>query len=397
MKAVEYSGTLEVTDKIRQMSYDGYEIINFAGGTLDNTPLIVKEATKRAIDEGFGSTLTDSAGSFELREAIAEKLASKEGIQVDPRSQVIVTVGAKNAILEAIQATVEPGEEVIIIDPFWPSYRPLVSLTGAKSKLVAMRRDGCFKLDANKIRHEISYKTRMIMINTPHNPTGRVLTKKEIEAVCEIAKEYNLIVLSDECYKELVYDGNIHYSIASFPNMDERTITVYSFGKAYTMFGWRIGYAVANEEIINKMLMIQSNSVSCPTSFAQKGAVAALVECETHVNQIVKMYQKLRDITVKQLNEIQGISCAIPEGGFWVFPDVSEITQYSDPLVNYLLEEGKIATVPGSAFGNAALGHLRMSYRHKETYLRNGLKKLETTIKSFSLGGRSKALSYSRA
>jgi aspartate/methionine/tyrosine aminotransferase len=383
MRELEYSGTLKVADNIRQMSRRGFEIINFAGGTLDDTPLVVKEATKAAIDEGLGSGLTDSAGLYELRQAIANKLAIEYDIHVDPRSQIIVTVGAKNAILEALQATVEPGEEVLIIEPFWPSYKSLVNLAGGIPKLVPMRKDRYFELDKNNIRREIGPKSKMIILNTPHNPTGRVFTKNEIEAICDIAKEFDLIVLSDECYREIVYEGNKHCSPASFPGMDMRTITVYSFAKAYTMYGWRVGFAAANEEIVSKMVMIQSNSVSCPTSFAQKGAVAALREGEKHIHRVIKTYQKLRDITVNKLNEIESVSCETPEGGFWVFPDVSKITGSSERLVEYLLEKGRIATTAGFAFGDCASRHLRISYRHEEPYLRKGLEHLMAALKTY--------------
>lgn len=378
----EYSGTLKVVDKIRKMSQGGVEIINFAGGTLDDTPLVVKEATKGAIDKGFGSELTDSAGLLELREVIAERLESEEGIHVDPKSQIIVTVGAKNAILEAIQATIKPGEEVLILDPFWPSYKPLVTLAGAVPKIVPLRKGRNFELDGDNILRGISSKSKMIILNTPHNPTGRVFTKVEIEAICDIAKKYDLMILSDESYKRLVYDDHKHYSPASLPGMSERTIIVYAFSKAYTMYGWRVGYAFGNEEIIRRMVTIQSNSVSCPTSFAQIGAVAALRDGEKHIRRVVKTYQKLRDITVKKLNEIDGVSCETPEGAFWVFPDVSKIADPSDPLVECLLEGG-VATTPGSAFGDAGFGHLRIIYRHNEEYLKKGLRRLKNKIKLY--------------
>jgi aspartate/methionine/tyrosine aminotransferase len=380
---LEYSGTLKIVDKIRKMSQKGMEVINFAGGTLDDTPMPVKKATKKAIDEGLGSDLTESTGLFELRELIAEKLQFEDGVHVDPQSQIIVTVGAKNAILEAIQATVKPGEEVLIFDPFWPSYKPLVSLTGAIPKFVPLKKGRYFELDGDQISREISSKSKMIILNTPHNPTGRVFTQKEIEAVCDIAKKHNLIILSDESYKQLIYVNQKHYSPASFPGMKEKTIIVYAFSKAYTMYGWRVGYAAGNDEIIKKMAMIQSNSVSCPTTFAQKGAVAALKESEKHVRRVVRRYRRLRDFTVRKLNEIEGISCEPPEAAFWVFPDVSRIADPADPLVEYLLKEGQIATTPGSAFGNVGSGHLRIIYRHDEEYLKKGLNLLETKVKSF--------------
>jgi len=383
MKELEYSGTLKIVDKIRQLSKRGFDVVNFAGGTLDDAPGVVKEATKKAIDDGLGSDLTDSAGLLELREVIAERLKLKEGVKADARSQIIVTIGAKNAILQTLQATLEPQDEVLILDPYWPSYKPLVLLAGAVPRFVPMGYKKRFEVDVDNIASRITAKSRMIIINTPHNPTGRVFTKKELEAVSDVAKKYNLFVLFDECYKELIYDHRKHYSIASFPGMADRTVIVYSFSKAYTMYGWRVGYAVGDPEIVRRMVTIQSNSVSCPTSFAQKGAVAALKESETHLRRVVENYQRLRDTAVKRLNEIKGVSCDTPEGAYWVFPNVSEITNPSDPLVEYLLETGKIATTPGSAFGESRPEHLRIIYRHEPDYLTRGLKRLKEVIENY--------------
>jgi len=384
MMELEYSGTLEMSDRVRQMSKQGVEIINFTGGTLDDTPLVVKEATKKAINDGLGSGLTDSAGLFELREAISTKLARDDSIYFDSMSQIIVTVGAKNAIFMAIQAAVKAGEEVLILDPFWPSYKPLVSLAGAVPKLISMEKGGNFGVDANKILRGIGPKSRMLILNTPHNPTGRVFTKREIEAVCDIAKEKNLILLSDESYRQAVYEDNRHYSIATFPGMKDRTIIVYSFSKSYTMYGWRVGFAAGNEQIISRMVRIQSNTVSCPTSFAQNGALAAFKYGEDHVTKSMERYRRLRDITVESLNQNSGVSCASPEGGFWVFPNVSKIATPSDSLVKYLLEENGIGVIPGSTFGESGLGHLRIWYLHDEEYLKKGLEKLRRAIDTFA-------------
>lgn len=384
MMQLEYSGTIKVAERIKQMSREGVEVINLASGTLEDTPQAVKEATKEAIDEGMGARLTDVAGLLELREVIAKKLATEDGVYVDPGSQIMVTVGAKGAILEAFQAALKPGDEVLVLDPFWTSYKPLVILSGAVPKLVPMRKDKYFKVDANNIRREITPRSKMLILNTPHNPTGRVFTKSEIETICDIAKQHNLIILSDESYKELVFDNYKHYSIASFPGMDERTIIIYSFGKAYNMFGWRIGYAASkNEEIIRRMLTIQSNSVSCATSFAQRGALAAFTKAQKDLYLTVKTLQKLCDITVEKLNKIEGVSCEKPEEGYCVFPDFSKIAESSDNLADYLLEEGGIACTPGSAFGNVGRGHIRINYKHEEPYLIKGLERLEKTIRSY--------------
>jgi aspartate/methionine/tyrosine aminotransferase len=384
MIQLEYSGTLKVSERMKQISRKGIEIINFASGTLKDTPRAVIEATKEAIEEGMGATLTEVAGLLELREVIAKKLAEEDCVHVDPVSQVIVTAGAKGAILEAFQAVLKPGDEVLVPDPYWTSYKPLVILSGAVPKMVPLRKEEHFRLDANNIRREITPRSKMLILNTPHNPTGRVFTKSEIQAVCNIAIEHDLLVLSDESYKELVFDNYKHYSIASFPGMGERTIIVYSFGKAYNMYGWRIGYAASNnEEIIRRMLAIQSNSVSCATSFAQRGALAAFTQAQEYLQKTVKTLKKLCYITLERLNKIDGVSCEEPEEGYCIFPDFSKISESADELADYLLEEGGIASTPGSAFGNVGKAHIRINYRHEEPYLIKGLEKLEKTIKSY--------------
>ena len=223
----------------------------------------------------------------------------------------------------------------------------------------------------------------MIILNSPHNPTGRVFSKEETEAISNIAVSHDLVVLSDECYKELIYDGRPHYSIGAFPDMGQRTILIYSFGKAYTMFGWRVGYAAGSVEIINRMLTLQSNLVSCPTTFAQKGALAAFEECQKDLPQTVKRYKQLRDITVGRLKRIKGITCPIPEFGYCAFPDVSGIADSADSFAEYLLEKRGIAVTPGSAFGKAGQGHIRINYRHEEAYVEKGLERFEAAVESY--------------
>lgn len=384
MRGIEYSGTLRVSDRIRQLTSKGIEVINFGGGgSLDNTPRAVKEATKRAIDEGYGANLTEVAGIFELRESIARKIVAEGGLWYDPRTQIMVTVGAKTAIVMAMEAMVDPGDEVIILDPYWTSYKPMVDLARGVPKIVPLRKNGKFTVDVDAIRNAVTPRTRMLILNSPSNPIGRVFSRQELEEISAVAIKHDLIVLSDECYKELTYEGNVHFSIASFPGMGDRTIVIYSFGKAYTMFGWRVGYAAGNEQIIKTMLTIQSNLVSCPTTFAQKGALAALEESQPDLEQTVKYYKKLRDITVSRLSAIKGISCAIPEFGYCAFPDVSGLAESADALAEYLLEKWHVAVTPGSVFGNAGKAHLRISYRHGEPYLEKGLNLLEEALESY--------------
>lgn len=384
MREVEYSGTLKVSDRIRQLTSQGIEVINFGGGgSLDNTPRAVKEATKRAIDDGYGANLTEVAGIFELRDSIARKTLAEGGPRYDPHTQIMVTVGAKTPIVMAMEAILDPGDEVVILDPFWTSYKPMVDLARGVPKIAPLRKDEKFTVDADAIRNALSPRTKMLILNSPSNPIGRVFSRQELEEISAIAIAHDLIVLSDECYKELAYEGNTHFSIASFPGMRDRTIVIYSFGKAYTMFGWRVGYAAGNEQIIKTMLTIQSNLVSCPTTFAQKGALAAFEESQSDLAQTIKIYKKLRDITVSRLKAIKGISCPVPEFGYCAFPDVSGLAESADALAEYLLEKWNIAVTPGSVFGNAGKAHLRISYRHDELYLEKGLNLLEEALESY--------------
>jgi len=384
MKDIEYSGTLKVGDRIKEQTLKGIEVINLAGGgSLENTPRAVKEATKKAVDDGLGSKLTEVAGLPELRRVIADKLSLEEGLQYDPDREIMVTVGAKNAILMAMQVVLNPGDEVIILDPYWTSYKPLVELAGGEPKIVPMRKQGGkFVLDSDLIRNALSARTRMIILNSPSNPTGRVFSRDEIEGVAQLAVKHDLFVLSDECYKELVFQEK-HISIASLEGMIDRTIVVYSFGKAYTMFGWRIGYAAGRVEIVKKMLSIQSNLVSCPTTFAQSGALAAFQEGQKDLPGIVRKYHQLRDMTIEKFSEIKGISCSVPEFGYSAFPDVSGITKSADSLSEYLLEKWHLAVTPGSAFGTVGKSHVRVNYRHDESYLEKGLTLLQKALDAY--------------
>jgi aspartate/methionine/tyrosine aminotransferase len=384
MVELGYSGTLEVADKIRSMIRDKIEIINFVSGTLRDTPLDVKTMTKKAIDNDLGADLTDSAGLFELRNSIADNLYLKTKLSYDPHSDLVITVGAKNAILEAIQATVSPGEEILLIDPYWPSYKQIIALSGAVPRAVPMGKNNYFDITEKNIVNNIGPKSRMIIVNTPHNPTGRVFNENELDLLSHIAKKYSLIILSDESYRDLVYGNYKHLSIAAFPGMKSRTIIIYSFSKSFSMYGWRVGYAAADREIIGKMIAIQSNTVSCPTTFAQEGCIAALKIEEKHIANIVERYERLRDMTVKLMNKICGISCAVPEGAFWVFPDFSKLSCSTIGLADNLLNNYGIAITKGSFFGDNAQSFFRLIYRHEEPYLKYGLKKLKKAIESLA-------------
>ena len=381
----EYSQTIKAMDKIRKLSSSGIDVINLAGGgTLKNTPLPIIDATKMALDEGVGASLTETAGLLELREIISRKLAEEENLNYDPEREIIITVGAKNAILFSIMATTKPGDEVIILSPFWPSFKPLTSIAGAVPKIVDMRKTDTFEIDESNLRKVITPRSKMIILNNPNNPTGKVFGTEELELLCAIAEEYDLTLLSDECYRQLLFDRSKKFrSIASFPKMKGRTIIIYSFGKAYTMHGWRLGYAVAKRHIVEKMIRIQSNAVSCPTTFAQKGGVVALSACEKYVCEATALYKKLCDITVTELNSIERVRCAAPDFGYCAFPDVSQITTSTSHFADFLLERHHVGVTPGSAFGNAGNCHVRVNYRHEEAYLREGLRRLRNGIEDY--------------
>lgn len=380
-KNIAPSATLSVDTKAKEMKANGIDIIGFGAGEPDfDTPQHIKNAAIDALKEGF-TKYVPTQGVPELCSAISEKLKNENNIDYLP-SEVIVSAGAKQILYEAILATVNPGDEVLIPDPWWVSYVPMVQLAQGKPVFVPTHEDNEFRLIPESIKEKITDKTKLIIINSPNNPTGAMLSRSDLKKIADICIENDIIAISDEIYEKLIYDGNEQVSIGSFDGMKDLTITVNGFSKAYSMTGWRLGYAAAPIEIIKSMNKIQAHSVSCATSFVQSAGVAALKGGDQEINEMVSEFKKRRDFLVKRANEIEGVSCITPKGAFYAFVNISKHSNNSIEFSNWLLEKGRVAAVPGAAFGECGEGFIRMSYATSMENISEGLDRLEDALKN---------------
>ncbi len=370
---IEKSATLRISDLANQLKRSGKDVISFSVGEPDfATPQHIMDAAKKALDEGK-THYTPSAGIPELREAIANKF-KENGISASA-DDVIVTLGAKQAIFEAALSILNEGDEAILFDPAWVSYESCVKFAGARP--VWVRTDEKRGFIPNDFLEFITDKTKLIILNTPGNPTGAVFDENTLKMIADIAKDYNIFVLSDEVYEKIIYEGT-HLSIASFNGMHERTITVNGFSKAYAMTGWRLGYATAPPEILDAMLKIQQHSTSCATSFAQYGAVAALTGAQDCIAGMVSEFRARRDLMVNGLKSM-GFECARPRGAFYVFVNVG---QYGDGMcvAERLLNEAYVAVTPGGAFGPSGANYVRISYATSQARISEGLERIKNIL-----------------
>ena len=356
-------------------------VIGLHAGEPDfDTPAHIKEAAKKALDEGY-THYTHTAGLPELREAIAEKLRKENNVKADPETEITVTVGGFAAISSTLQAVINPGDEVIIPEPVWPSYEGHVKLAGGNPVLLQLKAPN-YSLNTDLLREKTTERTKMVIINTPNNPTGAVYKPQELTALASIAKKHDLLVLADEVYEKIVFDDARHFSIAGFAGMKERTVTVNSFSKTYAMTGWRVGYVVANAQITAGLRRIHSFTVSCVSPILQKAAFTALTASQDCVRQMVKEYKERRDIAVEALNNILGFQCVKPKGTFYLFPDIQGVGLPSVKLAELMLKEARVATIPGSAFGKSGEGHLRMSIAVSRNNFLEAIERIEDFVKS---------------
>jgi aspartate/methionine/tyrosine aminotransferase len=356
-------------------------VIGLHAGEPDfDTPAHIREAAKKALDEGY-THYTYTAGLPELREAIAEKLMKENHIKADPETEITVTVGGFAAIFSTLQAVINPGDEVIIPEPVWPSYEGFVKLAGGKPVLLELEEPG-YSLNAGLLKEKITERTKMVIISTPNNPTGAVYKPQELTALASIAKKHDFLVLADEVYEKIIFDDARHFSVASLAGMKEKTVTVNSFSKTYAMTGWRVGYVVANEQITAGLRRIHSYAVSCVSPIFQRAALTALTDSQDCVQQLVKEYKERRDIAVEALNSISGFQCTRPEGTFYLFPDIQGLGLPSAKLAELMLREARVATIPGSAFGKSGEGHLRMSIAVSRNDLLEAIKRIEDFVNS---------------
>ncbi len=377
--ALSPSLTLAIDSKAKQMKAEGQDVVGFGAGEPDfDTPQHIKDAAIKALNEGF-TKYTPASGIPELRQAIAEKFKQEIGLTYKP-SQVIVSCGGKHSCFNVILATCEAGDEVIIPAPYWLSYPEMVKLASATPVIVETTDQTEFKLTPEGLRAAITPRTRLLVLNSPSNPTGSVYTPAEIKAIGDVCVEKGVLIMSDEIYEHLLYDGAVHQSVASFsPAHFEHTIIVHGFAKAWSMTGWRLGFCAAPEPIAKAIDAIQSHSTSNPTSFAQKGAVAALKGPQDHLKIWLAEFNKRRTFAWQKLNSIPGISCVNAKGAFYLFPNISKTGLKSTEFCARLLEAEKVAAVPGVAFG--ADEYLRISYATSMANLQKGLERIERFVK----------------
>lgn len=341
------------------------------------TPWSICEAAISSLERGY-TAYTANAGLLELRKEIASYLHSHFHVTYDALSEVIVTVGGSQALDIAMRAILDPGDEVIIPEPTFVSYAPLVSLAGGHPVAVETTIDTEFKLEADPLEKAVTPKTKALLLCSPNNPTGSLLTKEELEKIALIVKKHDLLVISDEIYAELTYDGD-HCSIASLDGMRERTILVSGFSKGFAMTGWRLGYICAPEALAQAMLKIHQYAMMCASTMAQYGAIEALQNGREDVEHMRRSYRRRRNYMVKSLNEI-GLDCHLPGGAFYVFPSVARTGMTSEEFAERLLIEERVAVVPGSVFGRGGEGHVRCSYASSMEVLQEAVGRIQRFV-----------------
>ena len=383
---IKPSFTLQMTAKAAALRSKGIDVINFGVGEPDfNTPSHIIKAGKKAIDDGY-TKYTPGSGMLELKEAIQQKVAKMTGLSYDV-SQIIVSNGGKQSLSVACQALFDKGDKVIIFSPYWVSFPEFVTLSGATPVLVNTLPSKQFEPDFHDLNDKIDSSVKGVIINSPSNPTGGVWSNDAITKLLDISKENNWIVISDETYEELVYD-NKFTSIDKLNTAGVEVLTIRSMSKTYAMTGWRIGYATGNESIVKAMSKIQGQTTSCPNAIGQKASVAALLGDQQPVLDMKKKFEERRQVMFEQLNSLNGVSCSMPGGAFYMFPDFShylnketkegKILQDTFDLSDYILDTASVVTVAGDGFG--AKGYLRFSFATSKEIIKEGIKRIRKSL-----------------
>ena len=361
MECLPFSGIRAVMEKATKMQQAGEKVIHMEIGRPDfDTPQKIKDAAYKSLENG-NVFYTSNYGTPAIRKAIADWENKRNHVDYDA-SNVLVTVGVGEATYAAMAAFLEDGDEVLVPNPVWLNYIHVPNSLGATPITYSLKEENNFQIDFEELESKITERTKMIVIVDPSNPTGGVFSEETLEKLADIAIKNDLLVISDEIYEQLTYDGTKHICIASLPGMKERTIKLGGFSKAYSMTGWRLGYMCAPEEVIKACVRVHQYTITCASSFVQEAAITALNDCDDDVEAMRKEYQRRKDYVVKALNEIDGISCNNPQGAFYIFMNIKKLGKSSMEMAEYLLETAKVAMVPGSAFGSEGEGYIRLSY-----------------------------------
>jgi aspartate aminotransferase len=370
----------EVLAKAKALEKQGRDIVHLEIGEPDfDTPSNIKEAACKAMKAGY-THYVPASGIPELRQAIAEYLSKSRGISVDP-DEVVVTPGAKPIIFFSILALVEPGDEVMYPNPGFPIYESMINFVGAKPVPMPLKEENDFRFDNDDTAAKITNKTKMIILNSPENPTGGVLNKANLEVVADKVKNRDdVFILSDEVYSQMPYEGK-HQSIASLPSMKEKTILLDGFSKTYAMTGWRMGYAAMRKDLAQKITQLMINSNSCTCAFTQMAGIEALRGPQTESKRMVEEFRRRRDIIVLGLNKIKGITCKKPQGAFYVFPNVKSFKMESKKFADHILQKAGVAVLSGTSFGAYGEGYIRLSFANSVENIKKALKRIEETVK----------------
>ena len=382
VEALGEEAAFEVLALAQAMERAGANIVHLEIGEPDfDTPEHIKEAAIDALKKGL-THYTPTPGLLELREAIAERMRGDYGVDVKPE-EVLVTPGAKPGIFYSLLAIVEEGDEVILPNPGFPAYENAVKLAGGKPVYVPLREEKEFRVTYDDIAERLSDKTKAIIINSPHNPCGSMLTPSDIKDIAELAKKRGLYVLSDEVYSKLVYEGEFR-SLLNELSLEEGAIVIDGFSKTYAMTGWRLGYCIASRDLIKRMSKLQNNSVSCVPAFVQIAGIAALKGPQDCVKEMARQYKERRDVIVNEINSVEGFNCQRPKGAFYAFANVKRYGMKSYDLMKFLLEKAKVAVLHGSAMGSYGEGYLRFSYATSVDKIREGFARIREALKRLS-------------
>jgi aminotransferase len=366
--------------RMLELSAGMKDVIHLEQGEPDfTTPRHILEAAVEATKKGF-THYTDANGTLELREAIAEKFEKDNGIEVDPQTEVTVTSGSQEAMLIAALGFLNSGDEALILDPYYPACFEDTLLAEAKPVTVPLDEETDYQIEMEALERKITDRTKMIWMCNPSNPTGQVFSKRNLEIIAEVARKHNLIVFADEIYEKIVYNGAKHVSLGSLPRMEDRTITLNGFSKAYAMTGWRIGYVAAGEKLSATLRKLHYYAVLCPNAISQKAAVAALAGPQDCVQEMVKEYSRRRELVLNELDRIRSLPYTKPKGAFYVFPNFTSYEKSDETFATRLLKKAGVVTAPGSGFGKAGEGHLRISYSVSYEQVKEGMKRIRSFL-----------------
>jgi aspartate aminotransferase len=380
METLETETAFEVLAKAKALEKQGKSIVHLEIGEPDfDTPKNIKEAATKALNAGY-THYCPSAGLPEFRETIAEYVSKTRGIKAEA-DEVVVTPGGKPIMFYSILALVNPGEEVLYPNPGFPVYESLINFVGAKPVPVPLLEENDFRFDPECVKSKITKKTKMIILNYPENPTGGIMTKEDLEVIADcIATRDDVFVLADEIYSRIIYEGK-HESIASLPEMKEKTILLDGFSKIYAMTGWRLGFGVMRKDLARKIAQLMTNSNSCTCSFTQIAGMEALKGPQTEPEKMVDEFKKRREVIVSGLNNIEGITCKKPHGAFYVFPNITGTGMNSRKLGDHLLYNAGVAVLPGTSFGKYGEGYLRLSFANSIENIKKALDRIAKGVK----------------